>query len=204
MAALVVVAVGGAWLASGEADEGAGPVAAAPADAVEAAPVEAAPVEAAPVEAAPVEAAPVEAAPVEAPPAAVEAPPAAPPAPARAAAPVRDPAIVTPVEHPAALATRAPAGAAAAPTVSARCLGAPGAVVGWWYAGTSSPGVQGATIRLVGSVNVRDDYPREENQYSMRSTVLCWLSAGTQQRLSGAPVDIGRGQWWVPVAGGDL
>ena len=112
--------------------------------------------------------------------------------------------IVTPVEHPAALATRAPAGAAAAPTVSARCLGAPGAVVGWWYAGTSSPGVQGATIRLVGSVNVRDDYPREENQYSMRSTVLCWLSAGTQQRLSGAPVDIGRGQWWVPVAGGDL
>jgi hypothetical protein len=51
---------------------------------------------------------------------------------------------------------------------------------------------------------VRDDYPREENHYSMRSTVLCWLSAGTQQRLSGAPVDVGRGQWWVPVAGGDL
>jgi len=88
--------------------------------------------------------------------------------------------------------------------VPARCLGAPGTVVGWWYAGTTPPGVQGTAIRLPGSVNVRDDYPREENGYSMRSTVLCSLSIGTRQRLSLPPVDIGRGQWWVPVAGGDL
>ncbi|MDP2306678.1 MAG: hypothetical protein Q8P18_11705 [Pseudomonadota bacterium] len=102
--------------------------------------------------------------------------------------------------HPAALApTRIPRR-----TGATSCEGTPGEIVGWWYAGTTSPGAQGATISLPSSVNVRDDYPRRDNGYALRGRVLCSLSVGTSQRLSNAPVDIGQGQWWVPLAGGDL
>lgn len=122
------------------------------------------------------------------------------------APPVPQPATEAPEAPPPA--ERTPA-AAAPPAPSPRsrstsCKGPPGEIVGWWYAGTTSPGTQGATIALPSSVNVREDYPRRDNGYAMRGRVLCWLPAGTSQRLSSAPVDIGQGHWWVPVAGGDL
>lgn len=75
--------------------------------------------------------------------------------------------------------------------------------VGWWYAGEKSPGKAGDIITLASSVNVRTDYPRKENRYSMRGKVLCSPQAGTRQRLSANPVDVGGGNWWVPVWGGD-
>ncbi len=117
------------------------------------------------------------------------------------ASPMPEPAVV--VASPPAEPTPAPSSSSSssAPT---SCRGASGVIVGWWYAGTVSPGAQGATVTLPSSVNVRADYPHRDNGYAMRGRVLCSLSAGTTQRLSNAPVDIGQGHWWVPVAGGDL
>ena len=108
-------------------------------------------------------------------------------------APPKPPAAVDPAETPSP-----------ARGLPARCQGAPGVVVGWWYAGTTAPGALGATISLPTSVNVRDDYPRKENRYALAGRVLCSLPAGTSQRLSQAPVDIGQGHWWVPLSGGDI
>lgn len=127
----------------------------------------------------------------------------APVAPAPVAPAVDEP---LPDEPARAAVLPAPAASTSSPRNTAwpACQGAPGVIMGWWYAGTSAPGAQGATISLRSSVNVRADYPRQDNGYSMRGRVLCSLSAGTAQRLSNAPVDIGRGHWWVPVAGGDL
>lgn len=147
-------------------------------------------------------------APVEVAPPPVEA------APPLDAAPLVQPPVPTPVEAAPPVEPPAPVAAPAAPELvhdnkpsrnrSPSCEAAPGVMVGWWYAGTSSPGALGETISLPSSVNVRDDYPRRDNGYALKGRVLCWLTSGTRVRLSHAPVDIGQGHWWVPLAGGDL
>lgn len=169
-------ALGASWMSGGEAD-------AVPAPPLPGAPVEVAPL---PVETAPaIDVAPLTEPPVPAP---VEvAPPVEPPAPIAALAPPDPVQEINPARN------RSPS-----------CKAASGVMVGWWYAGTSSPGGLGETISLPTSVNVRDDYPRRENGYALKGRVLCWLPIGTRQRLSHAPVDIGQGHWWVPLAGGDL
>lgn len=121
--------------------------------------------------------------------------PPAPPAPPAVAPP-------TPPEPAPAPATPAPVASSARP--SPGCAAPDGARVGWWYAGKEDPGPAGTTWTLRAAANVRSDYPNADNGFSMRGRVQCVLPAGTAQRLSHAPVNIGNGHWWVPVYGGDL
>ena len=108
--------------------------------------------------------------------------------------------------HPAPLAPElAPRASAMPENVPARsrtCQGAPGQVVGYWYAGNSSPGTVGQTITLARDARVRVDYPRAANGHNAAARELCVLSRGTQMTLSLAPIDASRGHWWVPVVGG--
>ncbi len=85
----------------------------------------------------------------------------------------------------------------------ARCSGSPGDVVGYWYAGASTPGTQGTTITLTRDARVRADYPHAENRHNARAAERCVLKAGMRVALSQAPIDASRGHWWVPYAIGD-
>ncbi|MDP2311366.1 MAG: effector-associated domain EAD1-containing protein [Pseudomonadota bacterium] len=208
--ALVVTALVGGWWIFGGRGEGTpatSPTTTGSSAAVAPAPAPVDPPEAA-VPAVASEPVPTEPVPTDVAPVAPSNPPAPEPAdPPVAVSPAPAAPAPAATEPPAVASTaRAPApepftSASGAPS---NCQGATGVVVGWWYAGTTSPGAQGETIGLPSSVNVRDDYPRRENGYALRGRVLCSLSGGTRQRLSQAPVDIGQGHWWVPVAGGDL
>ena len=92
------------------------------------------------------------------------------------------------------------------PSHSARtagsCAGSPGEVVGYWYAGTSSPGSMGETITLGRDARVRADYPRSANGHNAATQEVCVLTRGSQMKLLAAPIDASKGHWWVPVVGG--
>jgi hypothetical protein len=51
---------------------------------------------------------------------------------------------------------------------------------------------------------VRVDLPRPANRFDARATERCALFEGDQVRLTGAPVQIAGGSWWVPLHSGDL
>ena len=114
-------------------------------------------------------------------PSASVSPPAATPAPVRAAAPEMDPA------H-----------------ADGRCTTREGGVVGYWYAGRTSPGAQGATITVAQAVRVRSDYPDVHNQFNARAPIRCFLTPGDTVRLSAAPIHVPGDAWWVPLHSGDL
>jgi len=154
----------------------------------------------------------VTAAPAAPPQAAAEATgaPAGDPAPAgeASAPPAAAPAEAAPPEPPAAAAPPVPAKAtppsAAAPTARSTlpvgCIGAPsGEVIGYWYAGMSSPGAQGETITLDRDARVRADFPRQENHHNASAPERCVLTRGSRFALTRAPIDASNGHWWVPV-----
>jgi hypothetical protein len=76
-------------------------------------------------------------------------------------------------------------------------------VAGWWYAGATSPGSQGATFTLDRDARVRADYPRTENHNDPHAPERCVLPRGGQYTLSHAPIEASPGHWWVPYAVGD-
>ena len=82
------------------------------------------------------------------------------------------------------------------------CNGPAGEVVGYWYAGTASPGSLGETITLGRDARVRADYPRQANGHNAATQEVCVLTRGTQMKLLAAPIDASKGHWWVPVVGG--
>lgn len=131
---------------------------------------------------------------------------AAPAAPVAEAAPPPAEAAPPPVEAPAAEAVVAPAAAppAAKPTrLAGGCTGgAPGVVVGYWYAGREKPGEQGATITLGRDARVRAEYPSAANHHNAAAPERCVLSRGTTVVLHQAPVEASRGYWWVPFVSG--
>lgn len=85
-----------------------------------------------------------------------------------------------------------------------RCTTAAGGLVGWWHAGSSTPGAQGEVIRMRQGARVRLDLPRPANHFDARAPERCALFEGDQVRLTGAPVQIAGGSWWVPLHSGDL
>jgi hypothetical protein len=119
------------------------------------------------------------------------------------------PAVVQPeaVPTPAPAPTPTPT-AAAAPAAeqdyTGRCRGSAGELIGYWYAGSSSPGSSGETITAPVTTNVRADYPDVHNDFDARATVRCILLEGQQVTLSVEPQAVPGGRYWVPLYGGDL
>jgi hypothetical protein len=121
------------------------------------------------------------------------------PAPEPEPAPVPEP---VPVPEPApAVApkpTPKPAGAVL------RCEGPPGEVIGYWYAGETSPGGVGADYTVDGGLNVRVDYPDVHNDFDARSALVCTLGHGWRLRLGHEPIAVPGGAYWVPLASDDI
>jgi hypothetical protein len=99
-------------------------------------------------------------------------------APKLAPAPKTAPAIV-----PASEVASAPKPAQATLRPSSRvpragCTAAPGATIGWWYAGESAPGATGDTITLQRGANVRAAVPGADTRWRLAAPVGCGLEAG--------------------------
>ena len=85
-----------------------------------------------------------------------------------------------------------------------RCTVRGGGLVGYWYAGRTSPGAQGATITMPNAVRVRAHYPGVHNDFDTRTPIRCFLSEGDRVRLSQAPIAVPGNAFWVPLHSGDL
>ncbi len=148
----------------------------------------------------------------EAPPAApepavasVSATPAIDPAPAAAALPVETPPAPAPVETPqAAVLQTAPEAAPATTSATGTCAGEAGAVVGYFHAGSQSPGAQGQTITLSRGARVRADYPDVHNRHNASAPVRCVLPPGSRVRLDAAPITVPGRAVWVPLVAGSV
>lgn len=88
--------------------------------------------------------------------------------------------------------------------VEGRCGGPEGRLVGYWYAGFPFEGQQGGDYVLQHSKNVRADYPRKGNGWNAREPVTCVLKQGDRVTLSGEPILVDGGKYWVPLYSGDL
>jgi hypothetical protein len=84
-----------------------------------------------------------------------------------------------------------------------RCSGASGSIVGWWYS-HERPGNRGDIVQVKSGANVRADYPRRENRWKVEAPYVCGLLAGDRVRIGGEPQEMPGGDWWIPLAGGEL
>jgi hypothetical protein len=140
-------------------------------------------------------------------PTAVPTPPAAPtdnPTSGPAGAPPSPAATPPPTATPPTATPPTTAVTATTPTERAPrpgCKGPAGEVVGYYYAGTASPGSAGDTITLARDARVRADYPRAENHHNAAAREVCVLTRGTRLTLAQAPIDASKGHFWVPVTG---
>lgn len=118
--------------------------------------------------------------------AAVAPPPAAPSAPRTGSA-----------EPPPATTGSAPA--TGVPSSTGSCRGPKGALVGYWYAGTTPPGKKGDQITVPRDLNVRADYPDRHNNYDRRADIRCTLGVGQSLVLTADPIAVPGGAYWVPL-----
>ena len=92
-----------------------------------------------------------------------------------------------------------PAAAAEPPTQLPGCRGAPGELVGYWYAGPTAPGKAGDRITVPRDLNVRADYPDQHNNFNARAQVRCTLGEGADLVLTADPIAVPGGAYWVPL-----
>ncbi len=85
-----------------------------------------------------------------------------------------------------------------------RCEGEPGAIIGYWYAGETSPGSVGSHYTVDGGINVRASYPSSDNGYDSRSALVCTLGHSWELRLGHEPVFVTGGAYWVPLSPDDI
>ncbi|MCB9675488.1 MAG: hypothetical protein H6737_10255 [Alphaproteobacteria bacterium] len=85
-----------------------------------------------------------------------------------------------------------------------RCTRPDGGRVGYWYAGRRNPGGVGQIATFDRAVNVRVDFPDRHNDFDARSHIECVLQPGDHVRISGEPILVPGGAWWVPLYTGDL
>lgn len=76
--------------------------------------------------------------------------------------------------------------------------------IGYWYAGDTSPGLQGEVVTVDLGVNVRQDYPGLHNEFDKRTKVRCILKRGDKVKLTAAPILVPGDRFWVPLFHGDL
>ena len=79
------------------------------------------------------------------------------------------------------------------------CRGAPGELVGYWYAGATPPGGKGDRITVPRDLNVRADYPDRHNNYDRRAPIRCTLGVGQSLVLTADPIAVPGGAYWVPL-----
>jgi len=79
------------------------------------------------------------------------------------------------------------------------CRGAPGELVGYWYAGRSAPGKAGDRITVPRDLNVRADYPDRHNDFDARTPIRCTLGEGAGLVLTADPIAVPGGAYWVPL-----
>lgn len=84
------------------------------------------------------------------------------------------------------------------------CARAGEGIVGWWYAGSRSPGRAGDVIAMSRDANVRVTAPGADNRFNARTRVRCVLSAGDRVRLSEDPLLVPPGAYWVPLRAEDI
>ena len=117
--------------------------------------------------------------------------------------PVADEGTADPV--PPRASSRAPNASSTGPANhSGRCTQAGGGLIGYWYAGTSSPGSQGDVITVPRDMNVRAWVPSISNDFDARGPVRCVLVGGDRVRLTHAPVPVPVDSFWVPLYSGDI
>jgi len=118
--------------------------------------------------------------------------------------------VVEPVEGsdsaPAAAVESTPTPApAAVPTANSEeqvfigCSGPTGELVGYWYAGRTSPGKKGERITVPRDLNVRADYPDSHNDYDRRAKIRCTLGVGQSLVLTADPILVPGDAYWVPL-----
>lgn len=113
----------------------------------------------------------------------------------------------------------APAEARAAPEPSTRptgqarassgsppggCEGPADQILGYAYAGESSPGRVGQVWTAPQTVNVRAEYPSLQNDFSPRTQVVCLLIQGSLVTLEHEPIQVPGDAYWVPIAGSSV
>ena len=79
------------------------------------------------------------------------------------------------------------------------CSGPKGELVGYWYAGRTSPGVKGERITVPRDLNVRADYPDRHNDYNRRAKIRCTLGVGQSLVLTADPILVPGDAYWVPL-----
>jgi len=79
------------------------------------------------------------------------------------------------------------------------CRGQEGELVGYWYAGSASPGKKGDIITVPRDLNVRADYPDAHNNYDRRTPIRCTLGVGKKLELTADPIAVPGDAYWVPL-----
>ena len=87
---------------------------------------------------------------------------------------------------------------------SSRCRTSEDGFIGYFHWGPVTDGVPNDEVEIRRSVNVRSEYPQSSNGYNLKSNVRCVLSKGAKVRLSGAPIHVAGGHFWIPLSEGDL
>lgn len=77
-------------------------------------------------------------------------------------------------------------------------------VVGYWYAGTTSPGSAGDTIQIDSWINVRQALPTYRNDWNTKSSVECVLRPGDVVTLHRDPEYVPRDSYWIPMRAQDV
>ncbi len=85
-----------------------------------------------------------------------------------------------------------------------RCAAKGGEIVGYWYAGESTPGDLGQYVTVSHATNVRADYPDVHNNFDARTNINCVLQEGDVVRLSRKPILVPADRYWIPLLSGDL
>ena len=89
-------------------------------------------------------------------------------------------------------------------TISGRCGGVRGELVGYFYANEGISAEVGRPYTMKRDVNVRTDFPRKENQWSATQSVACVLQRSDVVVLSSPPFEVDGAKVWVPLHVGDL
>ena len=84
------------------------------------------------------------------------------------------------------------------------CADLQAGVVGYWYAGTSSPGSAGDTIQIDSWINVRQALPSYRNDWNTKSSVECVLRPGDVVTLHRDPEFVPRDSYWIPMRAQDV
>ena len=89
-------------------------------------------------------------------------------------------------------------------SISGRCSGESGSIVGYFYVGDGVDALAGETHVMATSAYVRGDYPRRENGWDFSVAASCALNPGDRVVLRDDPILVDGGKYWVALYGESL